>query len=204
MKGSRNVSRIAFVAAAVAATCATAAHANTVDDLLARNAAQQAHIRADLAASKMDPLRAAQVQQKAADVYREQAQTLADTSADPEQLRQAQRDLAGAILWAEKHPARNHGDAMDRTHLQVAAARNAEQQRLIAREFTSGRLSADQAAALERAQADIASAESTTVADGHESMEEARAIQGSQDVQDYSIKQDPNVDERMADLSPAS
>jgi hypothetical protein len=204
MKRSRIFTTISFATAAAAAAFATGAYARPINDLLTRNAAQQAHIRNDLAASKMDPLRAAQVEQKAAEVYRLQSQMLADSSGDrTEQLRQAQRDLAGAINWAEKHPAKYQGSAMDRTHLQVASMRNAEQQRLIARGFASGQLSAEQAASLEGVQAQIARAEADAASNGHETVEAARSIQGAQDVEDYSIKKDPGVDERLANLTAA-
>src|SRR5262249_22314420 len=111
----------------------------------------------------------------------------------------AQRDLAGAILWAEKHPAKNHGSAMDRTHMQVLAMRGAEQQRMIAKSVKVSKLSTEQAATLEKAQAEVADAGAKAGTDGHETVEEARAIQGSQDLQDYSIKQDPNVATQVAE-----
>jgi hypothetical protein len=180
--------------AAVAALFATGAYASPVDDLLTRNATQQTHIERDLSAARVDPLRAAQVEQRAGDVYRQQAQMLAtaDTTQD-EQLRQAQRDLAGAISWAEKHPAKEHATAMDRMHLQVASMRNAEQQHLIATGVANGRLTPAQAATLEDAQAKIASEESAALANGHESIDEARAIQHQQNLQDYAIKVNPSV-----------
>jgi hypothetical protein len=183
-----------LVLTAAAAACATGALANPTNDLLMRNARQQARIRDDLAASRMDPLRAAQVQQRAADVYRMQAQMLADaTDEQREQLRQAQRDLAGAIAWAEKHPAHARATAMDRTRLEVASTRNAEQQRLIARGLASGRIAKEQVAPLENVQAEIATAQFEAASGSNVTLEEARSIQGAQNVQDYSIKNDPHV-----------
>jgi hypothetical protein len=183
---------------AAATAFATAALANPTDDLM-RNARQQARIRDDLAASRIDPLRAAEVQQRAAEVYRLQAQMLTGASDEQkEQLRQAQRDLAGAISWAEKHPARARGTAMDRTRMEVASTRNAEQQRLIARGFASGRISESQVGSLENAQAQIATAQFDAASGGDITQQEARSIQGAQDVQDYSIKSDPSVAEVLA------
>lgn len=194
MNRSRTIKHAARAAAAAAVVFATGAYAHPIDDLLTRNAAQQVRIESDLAAARIDPLRAAQVEQRAAEVYRQQAQLLADASETrQEQLRQAQRDLAGAITWAEKHPAHARATTMDRTHLHVASMRNAEQQHLIARELAAGRLAPVQAAALEGEQAKIAAAEFDAASRGHESVEEALSVQYAQDLQDYAIKVDPSV-----------
>lgn len=183
------------VASAAALWAVTANAADPLSQILARNATEQGKIHAALANDKMDPLRAAQVQQRASEVYKQQAQVVpTNPDADQqEQLRQAQRDLAGAIAWAEKHPARNKGNAMDRTRLEVASARDAEQQRMIAREYASGRLTPEQVGTLQEAQARIAAAQYDVAADGGTTQEEARLIQGAQNVQDYSIKRDPSV-----------
>jgi hypothetical protein len=108
-------------------------------------------------------------------------------------VRQAQRDLAGAIAWAEKHPAHARNSAMDRMHLRVESARDAEQQRLIAQEFASGQITAGQAATLEGVQAQIATAESDATSKGHESLAQARKIEGAQNLQDYAIRKDPGL-----------
>jgi hypothetical protein len=187
---------VSLAVASVAASWALSANAaDPLKEILTRNATEQSKIHAALANDKMDPLRAAQVQQRTSEVYKQQAQVVpTDPGADQqEQLRQAQRDLAGAIAWAEKHPARNKGTAMDRTRLEVACARDAEQQRLIAREYTSGRLTPEQVGILQEAQARIAAAQYDVAADGATTQEEARMIQGAQNVQDYSIKRDPSV-----------
>ena len=194
MNRNRTLFGISLAAAVVASAFATGANATTMDDLVARNAAQQARIEHDLAASRMDPLRAAQVEHRAADVYRQQGQLLADANdAQKEDLRQAQRDLAGAIAWAEKHPAHEQANPMDRTHLEVATMRNSEQQRLIAQELASGRLTPAQAATLEGAQATVASSESDAASVGHETVDSALSIQYAQDLQDYAVKVDPGV-----------
>jgi hypothetical protein len=46
-------------------------------------------------------------------------------------MRQAQRDVAGAIIWAEKHRARNPGSELDRIRLQSASLCNPKEQRLL-------------------------------------------------------------------------
>jgi hypothetical protein len=196
MKQTR-LSSIVSLAVATAATtwslCASAA--DPMQPILARNAREQARVHDALANQRIDPLRAAQVQQRAAEVYKQQAQVI---PANPgpeqqEQLRQAQRDLAGAIAWAEKHPARNKGTAMDRTRLEVASARDAEQQHLIARQYAAGALTAEQVGTLQEAQARIAAAQYDVAVAGGTSQDEARLIQGAQNVQDYSIRRDPGV-----------
>lgn len=205
---SPKVCRIRFMSMAVAATTAlvslSAYAADPMQPILQRNAREQARIADALQSGRMDPLRAAQVQQKAAEVYKQQAEVIA-SNPDPdqqEQLRQAQRDLAGAIAWAEKHPARSKGTEIDRTRLAVASQRDAEQQRLIAREYANGKLSADQVATLQQAQAKVTAAQYDVVADGETTQQEARDIQGAQNVLDYSIRQDPSVAEMVMVGSP--
>ena len=199
MNRSRVIQSISLAAATTATLLATTAYAdpteNPIDKLVTRNGSQQAAIESDLSKSHMDPLRAAQVEQRAADVYRQQAQMISDASdTQKAAMRQSQRDLAGAITWAEKHPAHLRANDMDRMHMEVASMRNAEQQHLIARELETGKLTAAQAATLEDAQAKIAAAESDAVtAGGHESIDTARSIQHAQNLQDYAIKVNPNV-----------
>jgi len=193
--------RVVTAAAAAIFTTAALAATDPTNEILARNARLQTRIYDALANSRMDPLRAAQVQERAADVFRMQAQTLpsATDHEQQEQLRQAQRDLAGAITWAQNHPAKKKGNAMDRTRLQVATMRTAEQQRLIARAVASGRFSKEQAASLENAQAQIATVLSSAAMSGNDiSLDEARSIQGQQNLQDYSIKENPGIVDLLA------
>ena len=199
MNRSRVIQVISVAAATTAALLATAAYANPADNpihnLVTRNGTQQATIENDLSKSHMDPLRAAQVEQRAADVYRQQAQVISDANDTQKgEMRQAQRDLAGAIAWAEKHPAHARANDLDRMHMQVATMRNAEQQHLIARELEKGKLTPEQAATLEDAQAKIVAQESDAVTGGgHESVETALSIQHAQNLQDYAIKVNPDV-----------
>jgi len=199
MKHNRSITVLSLVTAVATATFAGVALADSpttdpINKLLERNAAQQVRIQKDLAAARIDPLRAAEVEQRAGEVYRQQAQTLAQANgSQQEQLRQAQRDLAGAIAWAEKHPAHARSSAMERTHLQVESMRDGEQQRLIAHEFASGQITAGQAATLEGAQAQIAKQEFDAAAKGHASFAQARTIEGAQNLQDYAIRKDPGL-----------
>ncbi len=204
MKTRSTLRFVSLAVASVAATWSLAANAaDPLQPILKRNATEQAKIHDALANNKMDPLRAAQVQQRAADVYKQQAEMIPanPTTEQQEQLRQAQRDLAGAIAWAEKHPAREKGTAMDRTRLAVASARDAEQQRLIARGYATGKLSSDQVGTLQEAQAKVAAAQYDVAADGSTTQQEARELQGAQNVLDYSIKRDPSV-ASMVSLQP--
>ncbi len=204
MKTRSTLRFVSLAVASVAATWSLAANAaDPLQPILKRNATEQAKIHDALANNKMDPLRAAQVQQRAADVYKQQAEIIPanPTTEQQEQLRQAQRDLAGAIAWAEKHPAREKGTAMDRTRLAVASARDAEQQRLIARGYATGKLSSDQVGTLQEAQAKVAAAQYDVAADGSTTQQEARELQGAQNVLDYSIKRDPSV-ASMVSLQP--
>ncbi|MCC7459613.1 MAG: hypothetical protein IT390_21775, partial [Nitrospira sp.] len=72
-------------------------------------------------------------------------------------------------------------------HASVADAREAQQQRWIAAEFRRGKLGADQAAALERDQAAIESAQAALDRRGHETVNQALRQQHRQDVQDWAI-----------------
>jgi hypothetical protein len=195
MNRSRVIQGMSVAAATAAALLTTAVYADPIDHLVTRNGTQQAQIESDLSKSHMDPLRAAQVEQRAADVYRQQAQMIpAASDTQKAEMRQAQRDLAGAIAWAEKHPAHARASDMDRMHMEVASMRNAEQQHLIARELENGKLTPEQAATLEDAQAKIAAAESDAVTGGgHEGIETVRSIQHAQNLQDYAIKVNPSV-----------
>lgn len=187
--------KTAWIAVAAAAAAFTGtAHATTIEDLLLRNAAQQARIERDVARGRVDPLRAAQVESRAAEVYRLESALFQQprvSGADRARLLQAQWDLNGAIAWAEKHPAQRRGDAMDRVHLRVASMRDAAQQRSIAREFHDGRLQVPQVAKLEAAQARIAAAESAAMRRGHEGVAAAESIQHLQNIEDYAIRKDP-------------
>lgn len=187
--------KTAWIAVAAAAAAFTGtAHATTIEDLLLRNAAQQARIERDVARGRVDPLRAAQVESRAAEVYRLESALFQQprvSGADRARLLQAQWDLNGAIAWAEKHPAQRRGDAMDRVHLRVVSMRDAAQQRSIAREFHDGRLQVPQVAKLEAAQARIAAAESAAMRRGHEGVATAESIQHLQNIEDYAIRKDP-------------
>lgn len=187
--------KTAWIAVAAAAAAFTgAAHATTIEDLLARNAVQQARIENGVARGRVDPLRAAQVESRAAEVYRLESELLQQprvSGADRAQLLQAQRDLNGAIAWAEKHPAQRHGSALDRMHLRVASMRDAAQQRAIAREFHDGAIDRPQVGKLEAAQARIATAEFDALRRGHEGVAAAESIQHLQNVEDYAIRKDP-------------
>ncbi len=184
-----------YIALSVAALAAPAAHAQGVDRLLEHNAAEQTRIAADVARARIDTRHAAQLEQRAAGVYRDEAQKLAVPQPDRSALMQVKRDengLAHAITYDVKHRARHAGTALDRMHLTVAARRDAEQQRWIARGFRQDRLTPAQVGALEDAQARIARAESDAARSGRETIAQAETVQHMQNVQDYAILKDPS------------
>lgn len=78
-------------------------------------------------------------------------------------------------------------DALDRQHMEVAALRDADQQRQIARDLSSGRLTPAQAVELERTQARILRDQAALQRSGHESVDDALRLQHEQDVQDWAI-----------------
>ncbi len=88
----------------------------------------------------------------------------------------------------QQHATHRLHASMDRLHLRVAAARDAEQQRWIAQGLRDGRLSVPQAAALERTQARIDLQQARLARQGHESVDQALAMQHLQDVQDWAIR----------------
>lgn len=187
--------RAKLIALAIAATAA-GAHAQTIEGLLQRNAAEQARIERDVAAGRIDVHNGALLERRAGDVYRLQGELINGSevhSAARARMHQAQNDLAGAIGWAERHAASPKGSALDRMHLRVESQRAADQQRLIAREFMQGTLTPAQVGTLETAQARIAARQSGALARHTESVAAAEAIQHRQNVQDYAIRRDPSV-----------
>lgn len=185
-----------LIALAVATAAATGAHAQTLESLLQRNAAEQSRIARDVASGRIDVRNAALLQKRAGDVYRLQGELINGSEIDAAaraRIRQAGNDLAGATRWAENHPARHKGAALDRTHLRVESQRAAEQQRLIAQEFKQGTLTPAQVGALEKAQAGIAAEQVAALAHGKESVPQAEAVQHRQNVQDYAIRKDPSL-----------
>lgn len=176
-----------------AAMAAGAAHAQGIDRLLERNAAEQSRIAADVARDRVDAHNAALLEHRASAVYQLEAQQLAAPKPDVARVRQAENDLAGAITWAEKHQAKHPGTALDRMHLRVASTRDAEQQRWIANELRQGKLTPSQASVLETEQSQIAQAEYGAARKGHETVAAAESVQHMQDVQDYAIRKDPSL-----------
>jgi len=155
---------------------------------IARNAAAQQRVAADLSRGRLSPQEAADLQTQVANIYRAQAGTLETAAAHPAQLAASGQRLTSALHDAEAARRSDaHADRLDRMHLHVAALRDAEQQRWIAQGLRLGHLSPMQAAQLERAQADLAAAQSAAVGRGHETVEAALHLQHRQDMQDWAI-----------------
>jgi len=118
---------------------------------IARNAAAQQRVAADLSRGRLSPQEAADLQTQVANIYRAQAGTLETAAAHPAQLAASGQRLTSALHDAEAARRSDaHADRLDRMHLHVAALRDAEQQRWIAQGLRSGHLSPTQAAQLER------------------------------------------------------
>lgn len=178
----------ALAAAACLALLGTAAHARTLQQQLTHHAAEQTRIAAAEARGRLALPQLAALQNQAAVVERVEAATLRghDTVASRRQLAYAERDLDRMIARAERIGTRSA--ALDRLHAQVASAREAQQQRWIARGFRDERIGAQQVASLEAAQGAIARREATLERRGHESVAQALQMQHRQDVQDWAIR----------------
>lgn len=76
----------------------------------------------------------------------------------------------------------------DRMHLEVALARGAEQQHLIAQGLRAGRIDPARAEVMERDQARIDAAIARFAKQGPISVDQALALQHQQDIQDWAIR----------------
>lgn len=180
--------------AAAAAAFAGSAQAQPIEDMLQRDAAQQQHIAADLARDRIDAHAGARIEQRSAALHRLEARVLTAPLPDlaaRERIDRAQARLANAVGWAERHPARYEGSALERMHLRVAAQRDADEQRLIAREYHDWKLTPAQLGEVEKAQARIAQAEYQAARKPTETVAAAESVQHLQDLQDYAIRHDP-------------
>jgi hypothetical protein len=101
--------------------------------------------------------------------------------------RHTDSDHAAAKAMHRGAHTQARADALDRLHMQVAAQRDVDQQRQIARGLRSGRLTPAQAAQLERAQAGILRHQAALERRGHESVDDALRMQHQQDLQDWAI-----------------
>jgi hypothetical protein len=181
---------------ALMAACATSlgvtAHAQSLQHELTHHAAQQSRIAAEEAHGKLAPNRLAALHEQAAAVELTEANVLSGNAdaAAVKRLARTEHDLDRAIARAE-HPSRaqqQHAAGLDRMHTRVAATREAQQQQWIAAQFRHGTLDREQAARLERAQADITQQQAALQRRGRESVDEALQMQHRQDVQDWQIR----------------
>lgn len=115
----------------------------------------------------------------------------ANTTAVNTSAKSAAKPLAKAPARHQsghRHATHQVRASLDRLHMRVAAARDAEQQRWIAQGLHNGQLSLAQAAVLERAQARIDLQQARLAGQGHETVDQALAMQHLQDLQDWAIR----------------
>lgn len=96
---------------------------------------------------------------------------------------------------AVRHLRRGHEMAssamtMERMHTRVATTRAVQQQRWIASSLQRGRIDLAQPAGMERAQAGILARQAALTGSGHETVQQALAMQHRQDLQDWAIRTD--------------
>jgi hypothetical protein len=165
------------------------ASATTLNQVLDHNALAATRLAAAAAQDRLSPVRAAALEQRTARLYAEEAHGLAgrDDAALLQQLGREQR----ALLRTEAHARAAgavHVAAMERTHMRVAALRQAEQQQWLAREFRRGQIDQQQVAQFEAAQSRIARLQASLDRRGAETVDQALQVQHLQDVQDWAIR----------------
>ncbi len=161
-----------------------------VEQVLQRNAGQQADLAADLARGKVNARDATALEARQASLYRLEAGVL-DRGADAQALapiNRAQRHGV-VVVYAPSAPDAGHPAAqrMDAQHLRVSALRGAEQQSAIAKAWTGQRFSLQQLAQLEASQAQLVDLQVRLQAAGHESWRQALHLSHLQDIQDWAI-----------------
>jgi hypothetical protein len=185
---SRFVVSLLAGAAAVCAVAGTHAAQPTVAQSIGRNATAQTRVASDVARGRLSPGDVAAIESKAADVDRTMADLLVaqGNGGGHTQAAAAERGFAHTVVEAER--MRRSDAALQRLHVRVATARDAQQQRRIAHGLRSGHLNAAQASELERAQAAIVAAQADLTRRGGETADDALRMQHLQDVQDWAIR----------------
>ncbi len=113
-----------------------------------------------------------------------QAATDAQATAHADAAARATRHSHARRMALRPQPA---AERLDRMHLEVALARDAEQQRHIAQALRAGRMDPAQAEAIERRQARIDAEIARFRNHGPISVDDALALQHQQDVQDWAV-----------------
>jgi hypothetical protein len=155
---------------------------------IGRNAAAQSRLAADVARGRVSPTEAVAIESEAAKVDRTVANLLVDRADPTGNARIAEAERGFTRTVAETERTYRSQEALERQHVRVATARDAEQQRLIAQGLRSGRLNAVQASELERAQAAIVATQADLERGGRETVNDALRVQHLQDVQDWAIR----------------
>lgn len=180
--------------AALTVMGAAAAQAQTIDQaqalavIVQNNAREEAAVAHDIAAGGIRGRGVALAEAQLARLYRMQAIAF-DSGAAPADLQRVVDEQQQGLLVPLAPPARRSAAAerLARQHEAQAAARSAEQQQAIARQWANGALSVEQVAALEAGQSALADARLVLTRLGAESVDLALRLQHLQNIQDWAI-----------------
>lgn len=182
-----------IAAATLAALLGSAgtASAASLNQVLSRNGQTAERIAADARRGELSRWMATALEQRVAHLYADEAQVLA-MGGDADAWRHIAREQRYALRAADEVNPAGHGptglDPLDRMHMRVAASRQAEQQRWVAREFHRGQLTTEQVAQIEAQQARIARVQAALDRGGQETVDQALRVQHLQDLQDWAIR----------------
>lgn len=179
---------------ALALLGATAAHAQTIDQaqalevIVQNNAREEAAVAHDIAMGGIRGRGVALAEAQLARLYRMQAIAF-DNGAAPADLKRVVDEQQQGLLVPLAPMARRSiaAERLARQHEALAAARSAEQQQAIARQWAAGALSVEQVAALEAGQSALAEARLALTRTGADSVDLAMRLQHLQNIQDWAI-----------------
>ncbi len=169
---------------------AASAFAQTVDTEVIRNVNQQERIEKGLESGALNTKEAASLERKEARVDHMEAHALKDgtvTTQEADRIKAAQNKTSAAI-YNQKHDAqKGNPDSVSSMRMQEDVQRNVNQQNRIEKGVSSGALTNQEAAKLERGQARESRREARAGADGHVSTAEQNKIQRTEDRQSRRI-----------------
>lgn len=166
------------------------AFAQTVDTEVTRNVNQQERIEKGLESGALNTKEAASLERKEAHIDHMEAHALKDgtvTTQEADRIKTAQNKTSAAI-YNQKHDAqKGNPDSVSSMRMQEDVQRNINQQNRIEKGVSSGALTNQEAAKLERGQARESRREARAGADGHVSTAEQNKIQRTEDRQSRRI-----------------